>query len=53
MDRKFSIYIMNRLQEIRENSTVEEWNFIPGEINPADNCTRYTSFSKLAVKKNW
>ena len=39
-ERKFSIYIMNRLQEIRENSKVEEWNFIPGEINPADNCTR-------------
>ena len=37
---KFSVYIMNHLNEIRVNSNVEEWFFVPGELNPADHCTR-------------
>ena len=40
LSRKFSVYIMNRLNEIRVNSNVEEWFFVPGELNPADHCTR-------------
>ena len=32
---------MNCLNEIRVNSNVEEWFFIPGKLNPADHCTCY------------
>ena len=40
LSRKFSVYIMNHLNEIRVNSNVEEWFFVPGEQNPADHCNR-------------
>ena len=53
LSRKFSVYIMNRLNEIRVNSNVEEWFFVPGELNPADHCTRYLPFSVLSLKSNW
>ena len=44
---------MNHLNEIRVNSNVEEWFFVPGELNPADHCTRYLPFSVLSLKSNW
>ena len=44
---------MNRLNEIRENSTVEEWLFVPGKLNPADHCTCYLPFSVLNSNSNW
>ena len=50
---KFLVYIMNLLNEIRVNSNVEEWFFVPGELNPADHCTRYLPFSVLSLKSNW
>ena len=37
--KKFSVYIMSRLLEIKLNSKVDEWSFIPGKNNPADQCT--------------
>ena len=50
---KFLVYIMNLLNEIRVNSNVEEWFFVPGELNPADHCTHYLAFSVLSLKSNW
>ena len=44
---------MNRLNEIRENSNVEEWFFVPGKLNPADHCTCYLPFSVLNSNSNW
>ena len=38
---------MNRLHEIRANSDITKWNYVPGEMNPADHCTHYTPFSQL------
>ena len=44
---------MNRLYEIRANSDTTEWNYVPGEMNPADHCTRYTPFSQLMSQTSW
>ena len=44
---------MNCLNEIRVNSNVEEWFFVPGELKPADHCTHYLQFSVLSLKSNW
>ena len=44
---------MNRLHEIRANSDTTEWNYVPGEMNPADHCTRYTRFSQLMSQTSW
>ena len=52
LSRKFLVHIFNRLNEIRVNSNVKEWFFVPGELNPADHCTRYLPFSVLSLKSN-
>ena len=46
---------MNRLNEIRlnSNSNVVDWNFVPGNQNLADLCTRYMSFNSLKDSKIW
>ena len=52
-NRNFPIFGMNRLNEIRLNPNVVDWNFIPGNQNPADLCTRYMPFSILKDSKIW
>ena len=51
--KKFPIFIMNRLYEIRANSYITEWNYVQGEMNPADHCTRYTPFSQIMSQTSW
>ena len=51
--KRFPIFVMNRLHEIRANSDTTEWNYVPGEMNPADHCTRYTPFSQLMSQTSW
>ena len=34
------IFVKNRMNEILRHSTPEEWFFVQGEDNPADDCTR-------------
>lgn len=42
--RKFSVYMMNCLNEIGVNSNVEEWFFILGILNTVDHCICYLKF---------
>ena len=51
--KRFPIFVMNRLYEIRANSDTAEWNYVPGEMNPADRCTRYTRFTQLMSQTTW
>lgn len=44
---------MNRLNEIHLNSDIYDWKFSPGNLNPADLCTKYTPFSQLMTQKLW
>ena len=39
-EKKFSTYVMNRTNEIREKTDVQDWNFVPGKLNSADLGTR-------------
>ena len=50
--KRFPIFVMNRLHEIRANSDTTEWNYLPGELSPVDHCTRYTPFSQL-MAQSW
>ena len=49
--RKFPIFIMNRLNEIRISTDIDQWRFIPGELNPADDATRYLPLSSTCDSK--
>jgi hypothetical protein len=37
---RFKVFVANRVTEILETSTVEQWRLVPGELNPADILTR-------------
>ena len=44
---------MNRLNEIRTNTEIKQWKYIPGDLNPADMCTCYYSFQYLNSDSIW
>ena len=44
---------MNRLHEIKLNSNINEWYFIPGKNNPADQCTRHNLLTSLILSSLW
>ena len=51
--KKFSLFVMNRLNEIRLNSNISEWKYVPGSENPADMCTRYIPLLELSTNTTW
>ena len=38
--KRFKVFVANRVAEIRNHSQIDQWNFIPGKINPVDIATR-------------
>ena len=50
-NRHFLVFIMSRLNEVRLNSNISDWKFIPGNLNRADLCTWYNPFSQLKTIK--
>ena len=50
-NRHFLVFIMSRLNEVRLNSNISDWKFIPGNLNRADLCTWYNPFSQLKTNK--
>ena len=38
--KDFKVFVANRLKEIRENSLLNEWRYVPTKENPADDATR-------------
>ena len=50
--KRFPIFVMKRSHEIKKKTKhsedTTEWNYVPGEMNPADHCTRYTPFSHIS-----
>ena len=46
-DKRLPVFVANRVAEIIDGSNVEQWNFVPGQINPADIGTRGIKMSEL------
>ncbi len=51
--RRFSIYLSNRVAEATSNSVIKEWHHIPGTMNEADDCTRGKEFHELTPQRRW
>ena len=51
-DAKHPIFVANRVSEILEHSTIDEWHHVPGEMNPADCATRGFTPSQL-LESTW
>ena len=50
-ERKFPVFVMNRLNEIRSSTDISSWKFVPGELNPADEATRYNP--TISTSSRW
>ena len=50
---KYNIYLMHRVSEIKKNTDVSSWNYIPGVLNVADDATRITKFENLNEHCRW
>jgi len=44
--KKFPVYVANRLAEIERSSKIENWQYVPTKLNPADEVSR-------GVKAKW
>ena len=49
--RRFHIFVANRVQEIRNHTTPDQWNHISTTQNPADLASRGTTTQELATSK--
>ena len=39
-DKRFTVYVGNRIAEIREKSEVQQWRYCPSKENPSDDASR-------------
>ena len=46
-DKRLPVFVANRVAEIIDGSNVEQWNFVPGQIIPADIGTRGIEMSEI------
>ena len=51
-DHNFGIYVSHRVNEILENTKLNEWNYV-SESNIADKTSRYQTFKQLSFEKSW
>lgn len=51
--RRFHTFVANRVQQIRERTVPEQWKFIEGKKNPADNASRGLSPKDLLQCSRW
>ena len=51
--KRFQTYVANRVVEIREVTTPDQWRHCPGRINPADDASRGLKPQKLSTQHCW
>ena len=51
--KRFQTYVANRVNEIREATTVEQWRHCPGVLNPADDCSRGLDAKQFVESERW
>ena len=44
---------MHRANELRNISNIQDWQFIPTELNVADDCNRVIKYNTLTNKHQW
>ncbi|XP_043245891.1 uncharacterized protein LOC122393710 [Amphibalanus amphitrite] len=51
--KRFHTFIANRVAEIRDASEPYQWRHVPGERNPADDCSRGVMAADLTKESRW
>lgn len=50
--RRFYVYVSNRVQRIRQAMSPQQWKYVPSELNPADHGSRSVTAASLR-DTNW
>ena len=45
--RRFHTFVSNRIQFIRDKTTLDQWSYVPTEQNPADHASRGLTVNEL------
>ena len=53
LDTNFGSYIAHRINKIRSNTDIKQWDYIPKSFTVADDATRYIDVSKLQSDDRW
>ena len=49
----FKLFVVNRIGEIHESTSPEEWRHIPGKLNPSDKAARGLSADGVVKDTTW
>lgn len=52
-DKRFHIYVANRVQQIHEHTEPQKWQYVRTDSNPADAASRGLMANKLLENKAW
>ena len=52
-ETNFGIFVAHRVNEIRELTSIGDWNYVPTKYNPADDTSRYIPLFKLEKNHRW
>ena len=52
-NRRFQTYVANRVGEIRDLTSPEQWRHCPGKLNPADNVSRGLEMNEFQKNEHW
>ncbi|KFD47370.1 hypothetical protein M513_11733 [Trichuris suis] len=53
MGKRYNQFVVDRVAEILENSKTSQWRYVPTRMNPADDCSRGISPSKISTHRRW
>ena len=51
--KRFQTYVANRVAEIREVTSSDQWRHCPGKVNPTDDASRGLNPQKLSSQYRW
>jgi len=52
-DKRFYTFVANRLAVIHDGSDLSQWNYVPTNINPADDVSRGLTAKELLSSERW
>jgi hypothetical protein len=52
-NKRFTVYVGNRVAEIREKTKLDQWRYCPSELNPSDDASRGLFPSQLTPDCRW
>ncbi|XP_045023763.1 uncharacterized protein LOC123468196 [Daphnia magna] len=50
---KYHAFVAHRITEILDSSAASQWRHVPGEMNPADDCSRGIPATHLTTQHRW